>query len=101
MVLEGGEDGLLYKILNKQFEMIGEKMTYEKLPEDGMIIIDGKKIRYYDYYKWDSIEQYNQWVEWSYKELEHLGKSAADYIMHYADLRYGLIIRIIKKGKLF
>jgi hypothetical protein len=101
MTVEGGEKGLLYKVLNKQFKMIGEKMTYEELPEDGIIIVSEKKVKYYDHYKWESMEQYKEWRKWAYEKLIHLGENSAKYILDYSDFRYGLIIRLKKEGELF
>jgi hypothetical protein len=101
MVVEGGEKGLLEKVLNKQFEMIGEKVRFKDLPEDGMITVNGKKIRWYDHYKWDTMEQYEKWKKWARGQFDILGQSNADYLMMYADLRYGFTVRYKKEGELF
>ena len=101
MKVEGGEKGELYNILNKQFMMIGEKMTFEELPESGIIEVGGKKVEWYNHYKWDSMEQYEEWKKWAAKELEYLGPSVANYLLTYADLRYGFIVRYKKEGLLF
>ena len=101
MVVEGGEKGLMYEILNKQFDMISVKMKYEDLPQDGIIVIDGKKMYWYEHYKWDTVEQYKEWRKWSSEKLKHLGESNMIYILNYADLRYGFIVRYRKQGELF
>jgi len=99
MTIEGNE--LVVKIINKQFSMIGEKMTFQELPEDGIIEVGGKKKEWYNHYKWESIEQYQEWRKWAGEKLKSLGESAATYLLNYADFRYGFIIRIKKEGTLF
>lgn len=101
MKVEGGEKGLMLKILNKQFKMIGEKMTFEDLPQDGIITVNGKKKYWYEHYKFDSFEQEKEWRDWSYKQLELMGEQNAKTIMDYAELRYGFTVRYKKKGELF
>jgi hypothetical protein len=101
MTVEGGEKSLLYKILNKQFAMIGEKMTFEELPESGEIEVKGKKMMWYNHYKWESMEQYEKWKEWAWSKLEHLGETMGKRVLTYIDFRYGLIVRLKKEGTLF
>jgi len=101
MVIEGREIPLMSKILNKQFEMIGEKMTFEDLPVDGILIINNKKVRWYDHYKWDSWEQYQEWKKYAKEELKILGERGLEKFLNYMDFRYGFIIRYKKEGLLF
>lgn len=100
MLTEGGKDGLLLEIVNKQFEMIGEKVRFEDIPDDGIVTIDGKKKKWYDVYKFTEDEE-KEWREWSMKKLGILGQENARKIMDYAELRYGFCIRYKKKGELF
>lgn len=101
MTSETGNEELFIKIANKQFEMIGESVRFQDLPKDGVITINNKELKWYDYYKWNSMDQYQEWREWAWKELENLGECSAKYILDYIDFRYGFIVRLKKEGELF
>ena len=81
--------------------MIGEKIRFEDLPQDGLIIVNKKKVYWYDHYKWDNMEQYIEWKSWAREQLLILGEKNTQYVLDYADLRYGLNVRLKKEGSLF
>ena len=81
--------------------MIGEKMTFEELPEDGIITVNGKDVEWYHYYKWDSMEQYEKWLEWAREQMFILGEKNMEIALRYADFRYGFTVRYKKEGELF
>lgn len=91
----------LVRLVDKQFEMIGEKIRLKDIPKDGIITINGKKMYWYEYYKWDSMEEYEKWREWVKKELELIGNENIEYLLNYTDLRYGLVVRYKKEGAIF
>ena len=85
------------KIINQQFQIIGEKkITFGILPDDGMI---GKKL-WCDYYTWENEDQYRKWREWAEKECSPLGSKGKVFV-DYLDLRYGLNFGHKKEGQLF
>lgn len=96
----------LTKIVDKQFEILGEKMTFSEIPEDGIVTyMVGKKEKkdyWYNVYKFTE-EQEKQWQEWAKKQLK---KVCADEV-HLAevfrelDLLYGFVRRYKKEGELF
>lgn len=57
------------KLVNKQFEMIGVNFRMADIPEDGMIMVDKKKKVWYDYYKFETQKQYEEWKQYILKEL--------------------------------
>jgi hypothetical protein len=91
---------LIAKIVDKQFEMIGEKITLEGLPDDGMIEIGKKKMYWYDHYKFDNLEQYEEWRSWAEKEIKVLPNWLNE--LNFIDLLYGMSYKIpkIQKGQL-
>lgn len=91
----------LVKYVDKQFEMIGEKVRIKDIPSNGIITINEKKMYWYEYYKWENTEQYNEWRQWMKKELELIGNEKIEYILNYTDLRYGLTVRYKKEGVIF
>ena len=91
----------LVKYVDKQFEMIGEKVRIKDIPSDGIITINGKKMYWYEYYKWDSMEDYEKWKDWMRKELELIGNEKLEYVLNYTDFRYGLVVRYKKEGAIF
>lgn len=96
------EDKLLSKILNKQFEIIGETMTFEKIPESGLLPVGKKKDYWYNIYKFTE-EQEKEWKDWALKELKkhYTVDEEAEAKLRDLELRYGFIIRYKKKGELF
>lgn len=81
--------------------MIGEKMTFEELPQDGVLTVGKKKMNWYEHYKWDSMEQYEEWRKWARNEMKILGEKASESALNYADFRYGFTVRYKKEGELF
>lgn len=81
--------------------MIKEDVRFEDLPQDGILIVNNKKVKWYDCYKWDNWEQYDEWRKWARSEMEKMGVPKVEYTMRYIDLRYGLTIRYKKEGEMF
>ena len=44
--------------------MIGVNLKYEDLPEDGTIVFNGKKKKWWDCYKFETQDQYLKWKNW-------------------------------------
>jgi hypothetical protein len=96
MEIEGPDQ--LTPVLNKQFEMLGLKMKFSDLPEDGIVQNGKKKDHWYNVYKFTE-EQETEWREWAWERLK--GLENANYWMIYAELRYGFAVRYTRKGELF
>jgi hypothetical protein len=104
MIIEG--DKILTKVADKQFEILGEKIRFEDIPDDGLVTyVVGKKEKkdyWYNVYKFTE-EQEEKWQNWAKKELR---KVCADEI-HLAevfrelDLLYGFVRRYTREGELF
>lgn len=91
----------LERIINKQFEIIGEKMTFAKIPDDGMIKLKKKTLPWYHYYKFDNEDQYNSWREWAREELLKIDVLKINEELDKIDMLYGLIIKYkSQKGQL-
>lgn len=86
------------KIIDEQFIIIKEKITYRDIPENGLINIGKKSILWYNHYKFQNKEEYIQWKDWAIKELNKLGRSNEFTIL---DLTFGLNYHIKKEGSLF
>lgn len=90
-------DKELERIVNKQFEMIGEKITFSDLPEDGLVEVKKKFIPWYHHYKFRDEEQYEQWRTWARGELGN----EDDKELNKIDLLYGLSFKYRpQKGQL-
>lgn len=61
MKIEGGKIAL--KLVDKQFEIIGKEISFTDIPEDEMIIVGKKKIKWYNLYFFTE-EQEKEWREW-------------------------------------
>ncbi len=85
-------------LVDKQFEMIGETIRYNDLPEDGLL--GGKKKNYWwDVYKFQSKKQYEEWKSWALSELE---KNGDEDKFDVIDMTWGMnyTIQKIKEGQL-
>lgn len=64
----------LEKIINKQFEMIGAKITWSQIPESGIIkeMVKKKEVEIFWWEKWqfESEAQYKEWEKWAKEELK-------------------------------
>lgn len=86
---------IVRKIVDQQFKLIGENMTYDALPE---YVEDKKKkkIKWWDYYMFKDEEQYLKWKEWAIAQLkEHNMEKDFDTI----DMTYGLNYRMVETQK--
>lgn len=79
----------LKRVLNEQFNIIGAKITFEEIPEDGIVEVGKKKFRYWDVYKFKDREQYEKWRKWAEEQLPEEN-------MDLIDLTWGLNF-VIKK----
>lgn len=80
-------------LADKQFEIIGEKLKYKDIPEDGLIEINKKKIRWWEYYKFENKQQYEEWKLWALGELR---KENIENQFDVIDMTYGLDYKIPK-----
>lgn len=83
--METGQTKEIRQLLNLQFKMIGENITFEEIPENGMMIIDKKKVHWFKLYKFKDEEQYLKWKQELYK-VEDLTELQLDMI----DMVFGL-----------
>lgn len=96
------ELNLVSYIVNEQFKMLNEKISYEDIPDDGYLEIGKKKIRWYEYYKFKDEQQYLTWKAFAIKELTKYNlQKKFDLI----DMTYGLDYKRIgsevnKKGQI-
>ena len=85
---EEQEISLVTYIVNEQFKMLNEKILYEDIPDDGYIVLPSKKkVRWWEYYKFNNEEQYLAWKAFAIKELSKYNlQKKFDLI----DMTYGL-----------
>lgn len=76
--------------------MIGEKITFEDIPEDGMIKVGKKKVMWWDYYLFTE-EQEKQWREWCKEKAKDC---LIPVDMFKVDMVYGFRTRYKKEGDL-
>lgn len=91
--------------MNRQFEMLGVKMTFLEIPESGVVTyMDGKKEKkdyWYDVYKFTEGQE-DEWRKWAKEEVGKVWSGEeAERVFRHIDLCYGFVIRYVKKGELF
>ena len=79
-------------LIDKQFEMIKADIRWKDIPEDGIILVDGKKKKWYDYHKFDSVEQYSEWKQFILEQLKGNEKEA-----NKVDFHYGMVYKYKKE----
>ncbi len=87
---------MVLRLVDHQFKMIGVKMSFLDLPEDEIITVGKKKMKWYDYYLFTE-EQEQEWREWCKKEVMD---SPYPVDLFMVDMVYGFRRRIIKEGEL-
>lgn len=85
---------LMKRIVNKQFEIIGEKITFADIPADGIVEVGKKKKNWWEVYHFTE-EQENEWKKWVEKEIE--GNYLEDTQLLYIEMRYGFTRDYSKK----
>lgn len=93
MKIEGGK--MAEKLANYQFTIIGEKTTFADIPEDGMITVGKKKIKWYEYYFFTE-EQEKEWREWCKEQIKDYPLPVDLYTI---DMVYGFNRKNIKEGE--
>jgi len=94
------------KIADKQFEILGLKMTFADIPESGVVTYtEGKKEKkdyWYNVYKFTP-EQEQHWVNWALNELlKSIGdEGEVEKLFLEVNLRYGFPVRYTKQKELF
>lgn len=88
---------LMREIVNKQFDIIGEKITFADIPEDGVVEVGKKKKNWWEVYHFTE-EQEKEWKEWVDKKLE--GNFLEEKQLVYIELRYGFTRDYSKKKEL-
>lgn len=88
------------ELVDKQFEILGEKIRFKDIPEDGLVEYGnkGKKDMWYNVYRLTD-EQEKKWKEWMKEKLK--SRINIDKIILDLDLRYGFPISYKKEGQLF
>jgi len=90
---------LIDEIINEQFKIIGVKVLFKDIPKEG-IKVKKKKVMWYDYYKFETENEYLKWKEWAKNRLkENNIENKFDEI----DMLYGLSYKWeeTKRGQLF
>lgn len=87
---------ILHKIIDKQFEIIGEAIKFEDIPEEIEIGKTKKRVKWYEFYKFKNEEQYQEWRNWARKSLEEVGM-LRDF--DKLDMIYGLNYHLIETQK--
>lgn len=104
MIVQG--DKALTRLANKQFEIIGEKMKFSDIPDNGVVTYKvGKKEKtdyWYNVYKFTEAQE-EQWRNWALAELRKLcsEEEVVKNIFREFELLYGFVTRYTKKGMLF
>jgi hypothetical protein len=96
--------GFLNRLVNKQFEIIGQPDIKIEDIEKGITIKDGKKEKIVDWWKmysFESNEQYQKWRDWAIKELSRMDgtERQLNTDITFIDLVYGLPVKIKKEGQ--
>ena len=93
------ENTVELKVINEQFKIIGEKLTFEQISPSGMVIISGKKRNWYEVYKFTE-EQEERWRKWA---LNLLSKEYdnPETVLQDLELRFGFVRSYTKPGELF
>lgn len=64
----------LERIINKQFEMIGEKILWKDIHDSGIVTVKVKKVDtdmfWWERYQFKSETQYREWEKWALEELK-------------------------------
>lgn len=94
MKVEGGK--MAEKLVNHQFKILGEKMTFEEIPEDGIVRIGKKKVRWYEHYLFTE-EQEKEWRDWCKEQVKDCH---VEVDMFMIDMVYGFNRRYKKEGEL-
>ena len=85
---------MVVKAINKQFQMIGEALTYDDI-KNGTVEVKGKPVAWYTLYHFRDEEQYNEWRKWMEKE------GYSNKLRDEIDLAYGMTYKYKKeKGQL-
>lgn len=92
MKVEGSK--IMKDIVNKQFEIAGEKETIDDVGEDGMVRVNGKKVWWHNRFKLTKEEE-DEWRMWAEEELkkEKLMDREMKEVMDYIELRYGFPLK--------
>lgn len=90
------------KVMNKQFEMLGVKVRFEDIPDDGLVEVGKKKKEWYNVYKFTE-DQEDKWREWAEKEIAKVieDKETARKLLMKYELVFGLNRIFKKSGELF
>jgi hypothetical protein len=94
---------IVKRVVNKQFEMIGEEFRIKDLTEHPIIELKVKKkvktVYWYEYYLFKDENQYLEWRKWAEEELKREGYGTKEIVE--IDLLYGMNYKLDKtKGQL-
>lgn len=78
-------------LANEQFKIIGLKLKYEDLPDDGIIVFNGKKKKWWDCYGFSDQQQYEKWKSLAIKQL--LKEGYEESYFNEIDMVVGLDIK--------
>lgn len=92
--MKTGKGQLVERIVNQQFKIIGVDVSFKTLEE--YIEVGKKKIKWYDYYKFKSKEQYEEWKKWALNEINN---SEVKENFDMIDMIWGLEYDWKKKGE--
>jgi len=100
MIIEG--DKILQRLADKQFEILGEKMRFSDIPDNGLVQNGKKKDEWYKVYKFTE-DQYEGWKKFAIEELRTVcaDDTHVEEVFRGLDMLYGFVIRYTKKGQLF
>lgn len=97
MVIEGLK--IREVIINRQFEIINSPVRIGDIPEDGMVLVNKKKVWWHNVYRFTE-EQEKKWRKWAW-ELCKKNFSNPEKEMRYIELRWGFALVLKKEGELF
>lgn len=81
------------RLANHQFKIIGEKITFDDIPEDGQVTVGKKKKLWYDVYKFTE-EQEEEWREWCKVEMMKHPLAVDGYTL---EMVYGFVRKLDKE----
>ena len=92
----------MQRVMDKQFEILGVKVRFDDIPDDGLVEVGKKKKEWYNVYKFTE-EQEEEWKKWAQEEIAKVieDKEKARKLLMKYELLYGLVRIYKKSGELF
>jgi hypothetical protein len=94
---------LLHRLVNRQFQLIGQDVTIQEL-KNGVTLKEAGKTKikeWWKVYQFDDEQQYMEWKTWAANEIEayydSIEEDELQLEINYLDLVYGMSYKIKKE----